>query len=129
MNVFTFTAGVGADAELRNHNGTPVASIRLAVDTGTKDKPATMWLNGSIWGSRAEKLAPMLKKGTKLFVSGALSEREYTAKDGSKGTSLEVRINEIEFAGPRQEVTAEPAPAAQGWHGPQPALPDSVVRS
>lgn len=114
MNVFTFTARVGADAELRNHNGSPVASIRLANDTGHGDQRATMWLNGSIWGSRAEKLAPMLTKGTKVVVSGSLSQREYTARDGSKASVLELRINELEFAGPRQEIAEAPVTAANG---------------
>lgn len=111
MNVYTFTARAGADAELRHHEGSPVLSVRLAVDTG---KGATMWLNGSMWGSRAEKLAPMITKGTKLFLSGALSQREFTSRDGSKGTALEVRINELDFAGPRPDAASdEPAPTSR----------------
>ncbi len=111
MNVYTFTARAGADAELRHHDGSPVLSLRLAVDTG---KGSAMWLNGSMWGPRAETLAPMITKGTKLIISGALSQREFTARDGSKGTSLEVRINELDFAGPRQDAASEePAPASR----------------
>ena len=116
MNTFHATnARLAADAELRSAGSAPVASLRLAVDAGYGDKRTTLWLSASLWGARAEKLAPMLKKGGKINVVGELSQREYTAKDGSKANSLELRISEIEFAGPRAEATeapAQPAPAA-----------------
>jgi hypothetical protein len=63
-----------------------------------------------MWGDRVEKLQTHLIKGQSLFVT--LSEphlEEYKRKDGTTGTSLRARLNELEFAGaPKDKVRDEP---------------------
>lgn len=104
MNTGFFTGNVGRDAELRHaSNGDPVANFPLAVETGTRQTPKTMWIDCSVWGKRAEKLAPYLTKGKKVAVLGRISQDNYTKRDGTPGFRIEVSCNEVEFLGGRQQ--------------------------
>jgi single-strand DNA-binding protein len=87
--------------------------LSLAMDYGKKGadgKRPTQWVSATMWGDRVEKLQSHLVKGQSLFVT--LSEphlEEYKRKDGTTGTSLRARLNELEFAGaPRDKVREEP---------------------
>ena len=104
MNVWTVVTRLGADAELRTtQTGTAVCSFRGAVDSGYGDRKVTTWVNFTLWGGRAEALAPILTKGKQVAVSGEVSLREYEKRDGTTGSSLEVNVREITLVGPRQD--------------------------
>ena len=91
MKSLTIAGNVGKDAELRSTgNGEKVAGFSVAVNDGFGDKQRTLWFDVSIWGKRAETLAPMLTKGGKVCVSGDLSTREYEGK-----TYLTLRANDV----------------------------------
>jgi single-strand DNA-binding protein len=111
MNVCTFSGRVGRDPELRHMpNGDPVLGWPLAVDTGTRDKPATMWLDCRIFGKRGESLQQYIGKGAKLTVSGRLVQEEYQARDGSGAKfRLKLTVDQVELP-PKGDASA-PAPA------------------
>ena len=72
MNVLNAIGNVGKDAEVRfTGNGDAIASFSFALTSGYGDKQITTWLNCNLWGKRAETLAPMLLKGTKIGITGA----------------------------------------------------------
>lgn len=111
-------ARIGRDAELRyTPDGTQVASVSLAFNYGKKDpntgnKP-TQWIDASVWGQRAESLAPYLTKGTLLQVT--LDDphiEEYQRQDGARGSKLVGRISSLEFAA-RPDSNAQPVGHAQ----------------
>ena len=107
MNSITVAGQLGKDAEVRFlSNGDPVAGFSVA-DSQGKDKP-TIWWNCSLFGKRAESLAPYLVKGQAVTVSGTLTEREYE-KDGVKRKSMDLRVNDVALQGGKRE--AAPAPA------------------
>ncbi|RXJ70759.1 single-stranded DNA-binding protein, partial [Veronia nyctiphanis] len=55
---------LGADAVLRTTpGGQRVASLSLAYSIGYGENKQTQWIDGSLWGNRAEKLVPHLTKG------------------------------------------------------------------
>ena len=82
-------------------NGDAVLSFSVA-DSPGRDKP-TIWWNCSLFGKRAESLAPYLLKGQAVAVSGSLSKREWTDKDGAKRESLDLRVSDIALQGGKQE--------------------------
>lgn len=91
MKAITIAGGIGRDAQLRTTgNGDKVAGFPLAVSEGFGGKQRTLWFDCSIWGKRAETLAPMLTKGGKVCVSGDFSTREHDGK-----TYLTVRAAEV----------------------------------
>lgn len=100
MNIGIFTGRLGRDAELRHiANGDDVSNFALAVDTGTKANPQTMWIDCQVWGKRAAAITPYLVKGTKVTVQGRVSLNEYTTKDGKSGAKIQVSCNEIDMHG------------------------------
>lgn len=91
MKNITLAGNIGKSAELRKTgNGESVAGFSLAVNDGFGDKQRALWFDCSIWGKRAETLAPMLNKGGKVTVCGDLSTREHEGK-----TYLTVRVSEV----------------------------------
>ena len=116
MNKVVLVGNLGADAELKVvGNGSAVLSFRLATSERwtTKDgekKERTDWHRVSLWGPRAEKLAPHLKKGTSLVVEGSVRYSEYE-KDGEKRYATDIVANNVEFVGKKQEAAASAATA------------------
>jgi len=114
MNVCTLSGNIGRDAELRHTaSGDAVAGWSLAVSTGSRDKPETMWVDCVIYGKRAESLAQYMVKGTKIVASGRLTQRSYTTKAGEARTGLQLSVDQVEFAS-RRESSERPVdrPAA-----------------
>ncbi len=113
MNSICVAGSLGKDAEVRYlPNGDPVASFSVA-DSQGRDKP-TIWWNCSLFGKRAESLAPYLIKGQAVAVSGTITEREWTDNNGNKRKSMDVRVNDVALQGGKREGAAPaPAPAAR----------------
>lgn len=107
---------LGSDVELRYTNdGTPVAELRAAWNYGRKGddgKRPTQWASLSLWGERAEKLAPYLLKGAQFLVHADDAHVEtYQGRNG-EGHKLVGRVDTLEFAGgDRQQGGQAPAPA------------------
>jgi len=111
MNKITATGRIAADAEVKYlPNGDPIAEFRLASDVGFGEKKTTNWFRCSIFGKRAEPLAPHLVKGTPVTVFGTLTLREWTNKEGAKQLSPEIRIDEIELQGGKSDNPQKAAP-------------------
>ena len=113
MNNLTIAGQLGKDAEIKYMpNGDAVASFSVA-DSQGKDKP-TIWWNASLFGKRAESLAPYLTKGQAVTVSGSVTEREWTDKEGGKRKSMDVRVQDIALQGGKRDAApAQQAPQRQ----------------
>lgn len=95
-------------------DGKPVMDLSLAFSYGKRGqdgKRPVQWVSATMWGDRVEKLQQHLVKGQLLYVTlGEPHLEEYKRKDGTSGTSLRARLNELEFAGaPRNDAPEEPA--------------------
>ena len=105
MNTYTFTGNIGKDAELRyTPSGNAVASFSVAVKAGFGERESTVWVRCQLWGQQAERMTAHLLKGARVGVSGELSAREWTDKQGAKQTSLEVDVKQVTFEGKRQDA-------------------------
>ena len=94
MNSISISGNIGKDSEMRYlQNGDPVCSFSVADSMG-KDK-ATIWWNCSLFGKRAESLGQYILKGTKVTVSGQVTEDVWTDKNGQERKSMKVRVNDI----------------------------------
>jgi single-strand DNA-binding protein len=118
MNVITVAGTLGKDAEVKYlPNGDAIANFSVA-DSQGRDKP-TIWWNCGLYGKRAESLSQYLTKGQAVTVTGSVSEREWTDKEGNKRKSMDVRVNDVALQGGRRD--AEPREERQ-----QPAKPAQV---
>lgn len=138
-------ARLGRDAEIRyTPGGDPVASLSLAFSYGRKGEDGrrpTQWVDGSLWGKRAEALAPYLLRGGLVVVS--LEEIHMESYQGQNGEAIKLvgRVTDIELAGggerqqsapaqaPARQAPARPAPQNNGYRTsnarPAPAAPAS----
>ncbi len=113
---------LGRDAEIRFANdGTPVATLAGAWNYGRKDadgKRPTQWADLSLWGDRAEKLAPFLTKGAQLLVhADDVHIETYQGRNG-EGHKLVGRVDSVEFAGSREQSGGQQQPQQQRQAAP-----------
>jgi single-strand DNA-binding protein len=114
MNLATLSGNLGRDPELRQHNGDNILNFAIGVQTGTRDKPETMWVDCALWGKRATSLQPYLAKGHRVTVSGPIKLEAYTAKDGTPKTRLRLSVDQIDLPPKSGEGThSAGAPAPQ----------------
>jgi len=118
MNNLIVAGQLGRDAEVRFlPNGDPVANFSIA-DSQGKDKEA-IWWNCQLFGKRAESLAQYLTKGQAVTITGSVSQRKYTDKNGVEKISTDVRVNDVALQGGRKEgatpPTAKPQTQSKGF--------------
>lgn len=107
-------ARIGRDVQTRTTpNGDTVANLPLAFSWGRKDgngNRQTLWVDGVLWGQRAETLAPYLLKGTSVYVGIDDAHMEtFQKSDGTEATRLTGKVSILEFAG--KPPDRQPAPA------------------
>lgn len=130
--ILTGISRIGRDAELRYTTaGDAVVGLSLAFNYGKKDESGnrpTTWVKATLFGKRAESLAPYLTKGTQVWtILSDVRLSEYQKKDGTSGVALEARVDQLEFSGSREQ-SAESAPPPPPRQAPQtPRQPTSSV--
>ena len=113
MQIGNIAGNVGKDAEFKTtQSGDPFCRFSVAVTTGWGDRKATTWWDVTRWGKGAEKLAPMLTKGTKVAVSGEISTREHDGK-----TYLQIRADHVTLQGGAPAQGGNQRQQDDGWGG------------
>ena len=109
MNNLLTSGRLGRDAELRSTaSGRSVLSFSIANTTRFGGQEKTTWMDCVLWGERGEKLAEYLTKGSHVLLDGRISKRSYEGRDGSKRTSVELVVNDLEFLGSRRNSEERP---------------------
>jgi single-strand DNA-binding protein len=105
LNKVMLYGNLGADPELRSTGaGAHVLSFRVATtevwfDKEKQKQERTEWHNVALFGARAEPLARLLHKGSRVLVEGRLQTSSYE-KDGSKRFKTEVIATDLFLGGP-----------------------------
>jgi single-strand DNA-binding protein len=122
INRVVLVGNLTRDPELRHTpSGTPVCSLRIAVNTRRKDETGQWtdkpnYFDITVWGQQGENCAQYLAKGRPVAVDGRLEWREWEAQDGSKRQAVEIVADSVQFLGGRMEGEA-PAYVAAGSAG------------
>lgn len=121
INCVALSGNIGQNPELRSTaNGTQVLSFSVAVNERVKDQQTGEWSDRPNWvqctmfGTRAEKLAQYLAKGMKVAIEGKLRYSSWE-KDGVKRSKLEVIVDEIEFLSRHEADSATQQAAPVGY--------------
>lgn len=94
-----------------NGDKKPMSAFTVAVNVGEE---RTTYVDCEIRGDRSSKLKEYLVKGKEVLVTGTPYLRTYEAKDGSKGASLALFVNDIQLGSDAQSANSNsPAPAKQ----------------
>lgn len=100
MIVVTVAGALGKDAVVKStQGGDQLCTFSVAGSVGYGDRKQTIWFDVTKWGKGSDKLAGMLPKGTKVTVSGELSQRDHEGK-----TYLQIRADHIALQGERQSA-------------------------
>ena len=97
---------LGRDAEVRyTPKGDPVASLAMVYDVGFGDSKRGQWIDGTLWGKRAESLGPYLTKGTQVVLYADDVELEqFMKKDGTAGAKLKCRVSDLSLVSGQQQA-------------------------
>ena len=98
VNKVILIGNLGADPEIRRtQDGRPIANLRIATSESWRDKNTgerkekTEWHRVVIFNEGLCKIAEQyLKKGSKVYLEGALQTRKWQDKDGQDKYSTEV---------------------------------------
>lgn len=98
VNKVILVGNLGADPEIRHtQDGRAIANLRIATSESWKDKSSgerkekTEWHRVVIFNEGLCKVAEQyLKKGSKVYIEGALQTRKWTDKDGVEKYSTEI---------------------------------------
>lgn len=135
INRVTISGNLTRDAELRQTaSGMAVLGFSVAVNDRVKgedgqwtDRPN--FIDCSMFGTRAEKIAPYLSKGTKVTIAGKLRWSQWE-RDGQKRSKIEVIVDEIEFMTSRNDApsqaTAQPVRQQAPYQPQMGGMPQAV---
>lgn len=133
INRVLVTGDLTRDPELRaTQSGSQVLSFGIAVNDRRKNQQTGEWedypnfVDCTMFGTRAEKIANYIAKGSKVAIEGKLRYSSWE-KDGERRSKLEVIVDEIEFMSRRDEqggaVISTPVPAPVRPAAPRQAAP------
>jgi single-strand DNA-binding protein len=120
MNRIEIIGHIGNDAEIKDFNSNQVINFSVGVSESYTNKEgvkvqSTTWYECAKWGNQTQ-IAPYLKKGTQIFVSGKPQNRAYVKEsDGSLQVVNGINVNQIQLLGSKNDnnassVTNEPKP-------------------
>ena len=120
VNKVILIGNLGADPEIRRtQDGRPIANLRLATSENWRDKATgerrekTEWHRVVIFNENLCKVAEQyLKKGSKVYIEGALQTRKWQDQSGQDRYSTEVVLQNF-----RGELTLLDRPGGAGAGG------------
>ena len=105
MNHITIIGNVGRDAESKTTENGALVLFNVGVSETRKNEHGeyenirTDWFACNIYTQKtetAEKIAALIKKGSKVAVEGKMQSREYEKKDGTKTTAWSIKVEQFE---------------------------------
>ena len=103
MNKVFLSGNLTRDPEVRySTSGKSFAKMGIAVKRPF-NKDAVDFFNLTAFGKTAEFCGRYMTKGTRVLVEGSLQTSSYENKDGVKVNSVDVIIDNIEFAGSKRQ--------------------------
>jgi single-strand DNA-binding protein len=113
VNKVILVGNLGADPEVRYMpSGGAVTTVSLATSQSWKDKQsgeqkeATEWHRVVFFNRLAEIAGEYLRKGSQIYVEGALRTRKWQGQDGQDRYTTEIVANEMQMLGSRSGGTA-----------------------
>lgn len=103
INKVMLAGNLTRDAELKSlPSGTSVLEFGIAVNDRRRNPQTEQWedvpnfFDCTLYGNRAEGIAPFMTRGKKVALEGRLQWRQWE-KDGEKRSKVSVTVNEVEF--------------------------------
>ena len=108
MNKVYLIGNLTRDPELTTTtSGISVCRMSIAVGrrfSNAEGSRETDFFNITAWRGTADNCARFLKKGNKVAVSGSIQTRTYEKADGTKGFSIDIVADEVEFLSSKNDA-------------------------
>ncbi|MDT8320469.1 MAG: single-stranded DNA-binding protein [Xanthomonadales bacterium] len=128
INKVILVGNLGADPETRyTANGAAVTNIRLATSESWRDKQTgenqerTEWHRIVFFSRLAEIAGEYLRKGSQVYIEGALRTRKWQDQSGQDRYTTEIVANEMQMLGGRGGEVESRQPQNSGFRDSQPA--------
>jgi single-strand DNA-binding protein len=128
VNKVIIVGNLGRDPEVRYlPEGGAITNISVATTDTWKDKSGekqerTEWHRVAFFGKLAEIAGEYLKKGSQVYVEGALRTRKWQDKEGKERYTTEIIADRMQMLGSRgggsEPMAREPAAASAGSKPP-----------
>ena len=116
VNKVILVGNVGVNPELRHTpNDSAVTQLSIATSESWKDKATgetqerTEWHKVVLFNRLAEIAAQYVKKGSKIFIEGALRTRKWTDAQGVEKYTTEIIANEMQLLDSRSSTDTNDA--------------------
>jgi single-strand DNA-binding protein len=120
INIAIIGGNVGRDPDIRSlPSGDKVANFSLATSESWTDKASgekrerTTWHRIAVFGPLVSVVEKYVRKGTPLFIQGAISNRKYTDSSGAERESTEITVqgfsSTLRLLGKAEGGTAQPS--------------------
>lgn len=110
INRVTITGNLTRDPEVKQTGGgMSVMKIGVAVNDRRKNPQTQEWedvpnfIDCTMFGDRAAKVAQYLAKGSKVAISGRLRQETWETQDGQKRSRVGVVVDDLEFMSRNQQ--------------------------
>ena len=111
VNKVILVGNIGQDPEIRYMpNGNPVANLTLATSESWKDKQSgetkeqTEWHRVVMFNKLAEIAGEYVKKGSKVYLEGAIKTRKWQDQQGQDRYTTEIVANELQMLDRRSDA-------------------------
>lgn len=111
LNNLVLMGRITKDPTSKKIGETTIVNFDIAVDNIRKEADGTRgtsFFSVVCFKTIAENVEKHLHKGSKVAIVGAIQQRNFIRKDGSKGSVYEVIADSVEFLDPKP-VAEEPA--------------------
>lgn len=130
VNKAIIVGNLGKDPEVKFlTNGDAVCSFSIATTDSWKDKEGqkqekTEWHNIVMYRKLAEIAGEYLKKGSPIYVEGALQTRKWTNKEGQERYTTEIVANSMQMLGgkPQEKQQTLQEPQEDKYEAPKPSV-------
>lgn len=118
LNKWIGIGNLGSDPEIRYMpNGKAVVNISIGCNESWKDengdkKEKTEWVKIVFFNKLAEIAGQYLKKGSQVYVEGALKTRKWQGQDGTDRYTTEIVASEMQMLGSKGNQESESRPDA-----------------
>lgn len=111
ISVVVISGRLTRDSELKYGNsGTAILHFSVAVNDWYKGEEKTSFFDCVLFGQYAEKIAPKLRKGTGVVISGKLEQDRWQDQSGQNRSKVQIIAREVQIYDNRDGNTIENPP-------------------
>jgi single-strand DNA-binding protein len=122
---------LGKDCIVNTVNGKNVINFTVAHtekyrDSQGNNQERTTWVDCAYWTDRTA-ISPYLTKGKQVYVEGTPEVRTFTRNDGTAGSSLSLRVREVQLLGGRDNGVPSPTMAgSESYSSTKTSIPNAA---